>query len=573
MAGSYIIYVLIQLCMQPFNQSMRLKNNERSRWLKGFEWAAIALFMLSAAVLLVANAFGKTPAAPAVPDPAISAYAYGMPNNGWAPLTVYFSALGTSSPNGQIVRYEWDLDGNGSFETDATSNQGYASYTYSKARDYVISMRATDLNGGTARASVTISVRHPASSSVDYWTIFDENRVRRVDIALDKADWDQMWVDPISKYQAKADAVVFGEELKDVAFRMRGQFSLRNSGDKKPWKIDTDFYIDGQEYQNLRQLMFLNNIGDPSLLKEKLAYEMMRFAGLPASHVAFVELWIDIRDDAQDPIFWGIYSMVERVDNKYIGNRFTPDAKGGNLYKASHAQRGPMDLVYYGDQIEDYPTQDGQYAYGKMNNEEENDYSDIVTLCRTISGMDTSTEEEYVQALESNLDMDAFLRYLAVNMIIDNWDSYINTGNNYYLFNNPVSERFEWIPWDLTWGENPEAGLYVAADFGMMESGAPLFTQAMAISEYRDAYTAYLDLLTRYFFTEENMTALINRYHNLILPYITQSTGDKAFYGKESMYDSNAFDKSHTQLISFVKQRISFIQIALQEELSTNNIK
>jgi spore coat protein H len=551
---------------------MRTENSsQQGKWLKRFEWAAVTIFMLAAIILLAVNAFGKAPAASTVPDPAISAYAYAMPNSGWAPLTVYFSALGTNSPNSRIVRYEWDMDGNGSFETDATGDQGYASYTYTKARDYIISMRATDQNGGTAQTSVVITIRHPASSSVDYWTIFDESRVRRVDIALDKSDWDKMWEDPMSKYQAKADAIVFGEKLEDVAFRMRGQFSLHNSGDKKPWKIDTDFYIDGQEYKNLRQLMFLNSIGDPSLLKEKLAYELMRFAGLPASHVSYVELWIDIRDDDQGAIFWGVYSMVERVDNKYIGNRFTADAKGGNLYKASHAQRGPMDLVFYGDQIEDYPTQDGQVAYGKMNNEAEADYSDIVALCRTVSGVDTSTEAEYIQALEASLNMDSFLRYLAVNMIIDNWDSYINTGNNFYLFNNPVSGRFEWIPWDLTWGENPQAGLYTTAEFGMMESGAPLFTQAMAIQKYRDAYTAYIDLLSRYFFTEENMSSLINRYHNLINPYVSQSTGDKAFYGDEPMWDANAFPESPAALMNFVKQRIVFVQTELSTELSTNN--
>ena len=48
----------------------------------------------------------------------------------------------------------------------------------------------------------------------------------------------------------------------------------------------------------------------------------MHFAGLPASHVGFVELCIDFTDDASPPVFWGVYSLVERVDNKYIGNRF-----------------------------------------------------------------------------------------------------------------------------------------------------------------------------------------------------------------------------------------------------------
>jgi spore coat protein H len=544
---------------------------KEGHWQWMIELAAIVVFILISVILLISSILQTDLSQPApVIDASIQATAFAMPNNGWAPLTVYFSAFGTKSTNGAIIRYEWDLDGNGSFETDATANNGYTFYTYSKAGDYVISMRATDLNGGSAQASTLVSVRLPASSSVDYWSVFDDSQVRRVDITLNKKNWEKMWENPEEKYQAQADAVVFGEELQDVGFRMRGQFSMRNSGDKKPWKIDIDAYIDGQEYKNLRQLMFLNSIGDPSLLKEKLAYEMMEFSGLPASHVSFVELWIDIRDDTQDPIFWGVYAMVERVDNKYIGNRFTKDAKGGNLYKASHAQRGPMDLIYYGDTIEEYPIQNGQYAYGKMNNEDEADYSDIVELCRTINGTVNQSEADYIQTLEANINMDAFLRYLAVNAVIDNWDSYINTGNNFYLFNNPVSERFEWIPWDLTWGENPQAALFSGNEMGMMES-APLFERAMTIEKYRNTYTAYLDLLSRYWFTTENMSTRIRKYHNMIAPYVSQSSGDKGFFGEDSMFPYDAFQESPIQLINFVDQRINYLQTAIDEELSTSN--
>ncbi len=543
------------------------KRAVEGRWLHFLEKSMVAVF-IAAAFTSIGLSFqlSEPPQATGI-ESEVSAYAFAMPDNGWAPLTVYFSALGTNSPNDKIVQYEWDLDGNGSFETDATSDGGYASYTYTKSQTYLISMRATDTNGNSAIASSTVNVRIPTSSSVNYWTVFDDSRVRKVEITLDKAEWEKMWADPISKYQARADADIFGTELKDVGFRMRGQFSLRNSGDKKPFKLDLDAYVDGQEYKNLRQLMFLNSIGDPSLLNEKLAYELMAFSGLPSSHVSFVELWIDLRDDNRDPLYWGVYAMVERVDNKYLGNRFTRDAKGGNLYKASHAQRGPMDLVYYGDKIEDYPTQDGSYAYGKMNNEEEADYSDIVRLCRTIEGGDYDSEAAYVEALEAAINVDSFLRYHAVNMLINNWDSYINTGNNFYLFNNPVSGRFEWIPWDLTWGGEATAPLFVRSEFGMMESGAPMYDKTMAIDKYRIAYAAYLDLLTRYFFTTENMSALIRKYHNQIAPYITKADGDKAFFGEEPMFDHEAFKNSADGLIHFVSERNAFVRKAVSEEI------
>lgn len=529
------------------------------------EVVAIFIFLIaSGAVLLINGLRSNTPNVLAQESPLVTAQANAMPNQGWAPLTVYYSSFGSHSEGDTIVRYEWDLDGNGAFDFDATNQAGYASYIYSKPGDYTIRLRVTDSQGRYAVDSLTVSVRLRASSSVDYWTVFEDSRVRRVDIRLAKADWDRMWKDPEAKLMVQADAVVFGEPLNDVGLRMRGQFSLRESGTKKPWKIDTDAYVDGQEFHNLRQLMLLNNIGDPSMLKEKLAYEMMAFSGLPASHVGYVELWIDLNDDDQPPFYWGVYTLVERVDNKYIGNRYGQDSKGGNLYKASHAQRGPMDLKYYGDSIEAYPTQNGQYAYGKMNNEEELDYSDIVELCRVIDGVEYAGDEELMQAYESAINIDSFLRYIAVVTIIDNWDSYPYTGNNFYLFNNPVTGRFEWIPWDLTWGGNPQTQLFGRADPGLIGE-APLYDNVFQVDTYKMKYAAYVDLLLRNWFNAGNVSDKAQAYHRMIAPYVSQSSGDQAFYGEQPMFPPEAFNNSWYELVDFTRERNAFLTVQLQQ--------
>ncbi len=537
----------------------------KSNWRQKLELVAIALFAVAGLGAVLAPLV-LAPAPVALPaNSAVVAQASAMPNQGWMPLTVHLSAYGSSSPDAAIVRYEWDLDGNGRFDYDATGQGGYAFYLYAKPGTYTVTLRVTDAQGRFATDQVAVDVRHPAASSVDYWTVFDDRQVRRIDLALAQADWERMWADPEAKLQVQADAVVFGQPLPDVGLRMRGQFSLRESGAKKPWEIDTDAYVDGQEFHNLRQLMLLNNVGDPSLLKEKLAYEMMAFAGLPASHVTYVELWIDIVDDAAPPAYWGVYTMVERVDRKYLANRFGPASQDGNLYKASHAQRGPMDLIYYGEQITAYPTQNGQYAYGKMNNEAAADYSDVIALCRVVDGTDYASAEEFTRALEDVLNVDAFLRYMAVVTVLDNWDTYPNTGNNYYLFNNPVSERFEWIPWDLTWGENAQAPLFGRSGPALLER-APLYDRVFSVERYRSRYAAYVDLLLRHWFTPEHIAGQVQYYHRQITPYIAQAGGDKAFYGEHAMFSPDAFSASWQGLVRFASARSAYLREALQRE-------
>jgi len=547
-----------------------LKHFIESEHFRKLEIAGIFLF--SAFSLVVLFLAPKQPAiVPTTDSPQSSkiiAQANAMPHQGWAPMATYFSAFGSKSQNGEIILYEWDLDGNGLFDTDATSMDGYTSYNYVKPGEYLVTLRVTDSQGQTMTDSVLITVRHPASSSVDYQTVFDDSQVQRVDISITRSNWDTMWTDVEAKIEVPADAVIFGEELENIGFRMRGQWSLRGSKEKKPWKIHTDAYIEGQEFHNLKQLIFTNSLEDPTMLQEKLAYDLMHFAGVPASHVCFVEIWIDFTDDANPPIFWGVYVMIERVDNKFVGNRFGQESKGGNLYKASLAQRGPMDLVYRGDNIENYRAQGDLYNIGKVNNEELADYSDILDFIKLIDGVTYDTPDDFAYALEQEFNVDGFLRYMAAAIALSGWDIYPFAGNNYYLYLNQSTNKFEWIPWDLTWGDNSQQPIIGREGIGFVEH-APLYDRVFEVQRYRDKFAAYLDLINRNWLTYENVYSLSQNYHNMIEPYIVQSTGDKMYFGNTAIFSYEQFNNSWTKFADFTLERNKYLTQVLSEYLTT----
>jgi hypothetical protein len=247
-----------------------------------------------------------------------------------------------------------------------------------------------------------------------------------------------------------------------------------------------------------------------------------------------------------------------------LANRFGRDVDGGNLYKANHALRGPMDLIYYGPSIKHYPTQHGLYAYGKATNEEEADYDDIIDLIYVIDGVEYETPDDFAAALETVLDVDAFLRYWAVVVALDNWDSYPYTGNNYYLFNNAGTGKFEWIPWDLTWGGDDRHPLFELEGPRLVER-APLYDRIFQVERYRVRYAGYLDLLARQWLTEENVSTLASQYHGMIAPCVTQASGDKAFFGDTAMFPITAFEESWGHFGDFARQRSAFIITTLAQ--------
>jgi plastocyanin len=113
-----------------------------------------------------------TTAAPAQPDPApnqspkAALYAKAPATAGDA---VAFEAHASSDPDGKLVRYEWDFDGDGSYESDGKASPTLE-HTYSEAGTYEVGLRVTDDDGATAEGSMSLEVlaaEQPAPSGDD----------------------------------------------------------------------------------------------------------------------------------------------------------------------------------------------------------------------------------------------------------------------------------------------------------------------------------------------------------------------------------------------------------------------
>ena len=76
--------------------------------------------------------------------------------------TVTFDGSNSGDSNGSVVRYEWDLDGNGSFETD-TAGASQTTRAYNTPATLNIRLRVTDNDGLTGEASslLTVSAQAP----------------------------------------------------------------------------------------------------------------------------------------------------------------------------------------------------------------------------------------------------------------------------------------------------------------------------------------------------------------------------------------------------------------------------
>ena len=74
------------------------------------------------------------------------------------------NASGSKDPDGTIAKYEWDLDGNGTYEINAgTTASGTRSFSTSGER--AVGLRVTDNLGATATTTVNVNVTNRAPTA------------------------------------------------------------------------------------------------------------------------------------------------------------------------------------------------------------------------------------------------------------------------------------------------------------------------------------------------------------------------------------------------------------------------
>jgi spore coat protein CotH len=71
-----------------------------------------------------------------------------------------------------------------------------------------------------------------------------------------------------------------------------------------------------------------------------------------------------------------------------------------------------------------------------------------------------ASPEEFTTGLPDFLEPHAFARFVALNALLANVDSFIGNGHNYFLHLHPTSRKATFIPWDLNeaFGMHPVSG-------------------------------------------------------------------------------------------------------------------
>jgi spore coat protein CotH len=256
----------------------------------------------------------------------------------------------------------------------------------------------------------------------------------------------------------------------------------------RSYKVDLNKFAPGQKLGGLDELTFNSLVPDYSCLGEALAYEFFREAGVPAPRTAYAWLSASVTTQwEQKPL--GLYLMVEAVDNQFAAERF--GSKSTPVFK-------PVTYKLF----EHLGGEWSAYApiYDLKTKATPEQLRRVIDFAQLVS---SATDAEFAARVGDFLDLDEFARFLAGQVLLPSYDGILSDGQNFYMYLDPRSNKFGFIPWDLdsAWGRIWIASKAEQARASIWHPwlGENRFIErVMAVKEFRRIYRTHLeDFLAR----------------------------------------------------------------------------
>lgn len=265
--------------------------------------------------------------------------------------------------------------------------------------------------------------------------LFAPDHVVEVVVELPPADWDALrgqgragldtrgadcmdapWPSPYTWFTGSV--TLDGAPYAQVGVRKKGFFGSL-SRRKPSIVLDLDRNLPDQHHATLTRFALNNGRQDPSLVRTCLAYEIMTTAGLPAPRCNFAHVTVNGED-------LGVYAHVESIRKPFLRRHFADDS--GHLYEGTLGDFRPG----FSGTIEQKTDEDTPHR------------APIDALIAAAEAPD----DTLIEALSAAMDLEAFYRFWAAEVLVAHWDGYAGNTNNYWLYEDPAQDgRIVFLPW------------------------------------------------------------------------------------------------------------------------------
>jgi spore coat protein CotH len=324
--------------------------------------------------------------------------------------------------------------------------------------------------------------------------LYSDHSPAQIDIEISQDDWTGlMEIPPDDAFRPAGVRFRHGDvdlTVSNAGIRCRGA-STRGL-QPRSFTVSFNAFVPGQKLLDMERLELNATAVDPSSTRSKLVHDLHAAAGVPVAYANFAALVVhgpdwDRTNEVDGVFFDAIRLNTQPVDEVFLNQRFGNSR--GNLYKDS----GPAPLAYLGPDGSAYVDQGYILQHAGSGETSLNDLADFIAT------INQTPDADFPHAIMQALDVDGFIKCLALTALTGNYDSYWLYGHNYRLYRHPDTRRWVYLPYDfdltfgINWGSTDWARQHVYFWTNVPGAGTtPLAARILADPEFRGRYSFYL---------------------------------------------------------------------------------
>ena len=202
-------------------------------------------------------------------------------------------------------------------------------------------------------------------------------------------------------------------------------------------KIETDKYVENVNFNLTKSITLNNNSQNKTRIWTSLALMIYKFANYPAPRANLANVTINNES-------FGIYTHIESLNEKFLQREFGNSS--GHLYEG---------------QVVDFNI-DWLPRWDAKTNSTDEIGNPIKAICEDLELPD----DQLISALEEHLNIDNFITFWALEVLLASSDGYCANRNNFFIYFDPNdNNRATFIPWGLDhYGWENTFEIYVNAE-------------------------------------------------------------------------------------------------------------
>jgi len=381
--------------------------------------------------------------------------------------------------------------------------------------------------------------------------VFDQSKVHEYRFTITPEDSAYLATEGFREKYVQADMFYEGKAYGTVGIRYKGDFWLPTyfnppgSVPKISYKVKFTEYDKDKRFYGMKRINLHSMLYDSTKMYDMLAYELYREMGINAPRTSYANVYVNDR-------LVGLFVAVEEIDGRFTKSRW-PDYGNGNLYKEVWPKSA--DAKYYMD--------------GLKTNDKPEDNPNVQRMISYYNAIQASDEQTFEQNVSPYMDFNYFLRYMAVDVAIKNWDGIrariygkidgkpVKDHHNYYFYEEEKANGKIWlVPWDMDhtfderdrfenykipeWNETPAHCNYkLYEDLFFIPPNCDKLTKLMA-AVFWDRYVKLSEQFLKDQFQSQRLIDKINTHTQVILESVKRDPviNDTSWANEVSIFKS-----------------------------------